>query len=97
MNFGVALELLKQGKRVGRKGWSGKWINPQPLAGMFIFLQRGYPDGIDVNQNTVQASGGAVSGLTVIRPYISMRLPDESLIPYTATTQDILAEDWELV
>ncbi len=24
MNFGQALELLKQGKRVARKGWNGK-------------------------------------------------------------------------
>ena len=24
MNFGKALELLKQGKRVARKGWNGK-------------------------------------------------------------------------
>ena len=32
MNFGQALELLKQGKRVARRGWNGK--------GIYIELQR---------------------------------------------------------
>ena len=32
MNFGQALEALKQGKRVARKGWNGK--------GIYIELQR---------------------------------------------------------
>ena len=32
MNFGQALELLKQGKRVARQGWNGK--------GMFVFIER---------------------------------------------------------
>lgn len=30
MNFGQAIEALKQGKKVARKGWNGK--------GMFIFI-----------------------------------------------------------
>lgn len=32
MNFGEALELLKNGKRVARSGWNGK--------GMWVTLQR---------------------------------------------------------
>ncbi|MDA1834809.1 DUF2829 domain-containing protein [Bacillus cereus group sp. BY142LC] len=32
MNFGSALELLKQGEKVARKGWNGK--------GIFLELQR---------------------------------------------------------
>lgn len=32
MNFGKAIELLRQGKKVRRKGWNGK--------GIFIELQR---------------------------------------------------------
>lgn len=31
LNFGQAIEALKQGKRVARKGWNGK--------GMFIYIQ----------------------------------------------------------
>ena len=33
MNFGKALEELKQGKKVARKGWNGK--------GMYLFLANG--------------------------------------------------------
>lgn len=38
MTFGIALEMLKKGFRVARKGWNGK--------GMFVVFQKGYPDGI---------------------------------------------------
>ena len=31
MNFGQALELMKQGKKVERKGWNGK--------GMYVFIE----------------------------------------------------------
>ena len=33
MNFGYALELLKDGKKVARAGWNGR--------GMFLFLVNG--------------------------------------------------------
>lgn len=38
MTFGIALEMLKNGFRVARKGWNGK--------GMFVIFQKGYPEGI---------------------------------------------------
>src|SRR4051812_3204768 len=47
MNFGLALEALKQGKKAARSGWNGK--------GMFIVRQKGYPDGIECNKNTSEA------------------------------------------
>ena len=44
MNFGKAIELLKQGKRVSRKGWNGK--------GMHVTLSKLYtPDNIQVNND----------------------------------------------
>lgn len=42
MNFGEAIENLKQGKRVTRKGWNGK--------GMFLFLMRGGLSGNEVHK-----------------------------------------------
>ena len=39
MNFGKALEALKEGKKVARKGWNGK--------GMFLFLV--FPEKIITN------------------------------------------------
>lgn len=42
MNFSDCLYMLKQGYRMTRKGWNGK--------GMFVVLQKGYPQGIPCNK-----------------------------------------------
>lgn len=42
MNFGQAVEALKQGEKVARNGWNGK--------GMFVVYQKGYPQGIPCNK-----------------------------------------------
>lgn len=38
MNFGQALEKVKNGEKIFRHGWNGK--------GMFVVYQKGYPNGI---------------------------------------------------
>lgn len=48
MNFGKALENLKEGKKLTREGWNGK--------GMLVVLQRGYPEGIACNKQTTETS-----------------------------------------
>ena len=48
MNFGKALEAVKDGKKIFRLGWNGK--------GMFVVYQKGYPDGIPCNLQTAKAS-----------------------------------------
>jgi hypothetical protein len=47
MNFGCAIEALKNGMKVAREGWNGK--------GMFIVYQKGYPQGINCNKQSVQS------------------------------------------
>lgn len=47
MDFGKALELLKKGQKVARKGWNGR--------GMFVVYQKGYPQGIPCNKQTAEA------------------------------------------
>ena len=47
MNFGLAIEAAKMGKRIARKGWNGK--------NMSVAYQKGYPDGIPCNKNTAEA------------------------------------------
>lgn len=44
MDFGKALEALKAGKRVTRRGWNGK--------GLSVVYQKGYPQGIPCNKQT---------------------------------------------
>ena len=89
MNFGEALDKLKAGWRVGRVGWNGK--------GMWIVLQKGYPDGVPINQNTADATGIPLGTVIRFLPYIMMRTVDGSFVPWLASQTDILADDWTVV
>ncbi|MEF8682016.1 UNVERIFIED_CONTAM: DUF2829 domain-containing protein [Bacillus cereus] len=86
MNFGQALELLKQGKKVTRKGWNGK--------GMFAVYQKGYPDGIPCNKQTAEAWGLNEGDLFKVRPYLQLRCVDGSHVMWVPSISDILADDW---
>lgn len=89
MTFGDALEALKQGKRVARKGWNGK--------NMSVAYQKGYPDGIPCNKNTAQAWGMEEGKLFKCRPYLQMRCADGTFQMWIASQSDILADDWYIV
>lgn len=88
MNFGQAIELLKQGKRVARLGWNGK--------GMYLALQAGS------TITSEQARGGVALGLAqegkqeiVIQPHIDLRAADGTcVVGWLASQTDMLAEDW---
>lgn len=86
MNFGQALELIKQGSKVARSGWNGK--------GMFIFLVNG--STFTVNRPPLL---GIYPEGTVINycPHIDMRTADGSIVPWLASQTDMLAEDWEVL
>lgn len=84
--FSEILDLIKQGKKVARKGWNGK--------GMFLFLVAGstftvnrppllgiYPEGTLINYHA----------------HIDMRTADNQIVPWLASQTDLLADDWEVV
>jgi hypothetical protein len=86
MNFGQALEALKQGSKVARAGWNGK--------GMFIFLVPGstfkvnrapllgiYPEGTEIKYHA----------------HIDMKTATGEIVPWLASQTDVLAEDWTIV
>ena len=89
MTFGDALLVLKQGKRVARKGWNGK--------NMSVAYQKGYPDGIPCNKNTAEAWGMQEGELFKCRPYLQMRCADGTFQMWLASQSDILADDWYVV
>lgn len=83
MDFGQALRLLKQGKRVTRAGWNGK--------DMFLFLVRGstfrvnrppllgiYPEGTEIAYHA----------------HIDMKTAQGYVVPWLASQSDMLSEDW---
>ena len=81
MNFGKALELLKQGKRVGRKGWNGK--------GQYIEIASkiSYTNASNELVNAEHAAIGnnaiAFVGTSGVQ------------LGWLASQADMLAEDWE--
>lgn len=89
MNFGLAIEAAKMGKRIARKGWNGK--------NMSVAYQKGYPDGIPCNKNTAEAWGMQEGELFKCRPYLQMRCADGTFQMWLATQSDILADDWYIV
>lgn len=89
MDFGKAIEALKKGEKVARKGWNGK--------DMFIVHQKGYPDGIPINENTSQALGIKQGTVVKFREYLMMYTAQKDCVPWVASQSDILAEDWEIV
>lgn len=81
-SFGRAVELLKQGQRVARKGWNGK--------GMFLLLVAGASIQEAINSRYGNTQGG---GLPVLDA-IYMKTADNKLVPWLASQTDVLSEDW---
>ena len=86
MDFSKALTFIKAGERVARSGWNGK--------GMFIFLVPGsvfkvnrppllgiYPEGTEINYHG----------------HIDMKTVDGTVVPWLASQDDMLVEDWFVV
>jgi len=83
MNFGTALEMLKNGGRVARDGWNGKrvflflvpgstfTVNRAPLLGI-------YPEGTVINY----------------QPHIDMKTANDTIVPWLGSQSDLLADDW---
>lgn len=88
-DFSKALLDLKDGKKLAREGWNGH--------GMWIVLQKGYPDGIGINDNTSVATGLEAGTVCIFRPYLMMWTADSEFVPWVASQTDLLAEDWHIV
>ena len=91
MNFGQALELIKQGKKLTRTGWNGRRANGEP---MYVFLVNG--STFKVNRPPLNQMFDEGTEITY-KPHLDMCHADDSIGVWVAVTNDILAEDWELV
>ena len=89
ISFSKALDALKKGSKVQREGWNGK--------GMWLALQKGYPQGTPCNKNSSEAYGIEEGVIIKVLPYIVMKTVDDSFVPWLASQTDILAEDWIII
>ena len=94
MTFGMAIDAMKCGKKVARRGWNGKgmWLcvplcdGPKDIPATGIW---GKPNAEYAEQN-----GGTVK----VMPYVTMKTADGTIVMgWLASQTDMLAEDWEVV
>lgn len=89
MDFCYALNALREGKRVARKGWNRK--------NMFIFFNPG--SEVKVTEGRPLASAFPIGTECRMLPYIMMKTADPVLtfVPWLCSQTDLLASDWEIV
>ena len=90
LTFGQALELMKAkpGNRLSRPSWNGR--------GMFVVLQKAYPEGIPCNANTAEAWGMEEGDLFKVNPYLQIKNADGSHAMWVPSIGDLMANDWEV-
>lgn len=92
MNFGEALELLKQGKKVSRIGWNGK--------GMFLWLKPATTIKSEwckdpMLKTLVDENGGEILALGTICMYTHDSTERKAILTgWLASQSDMLSDDW---
>ncbi|CAL2094866.1 DUF2829 domain-containing protein [Tenacibaculum sp. 190524A02b] len=102
VSFGDAIDALKEGKRVQRRGWDGK--------GLFIFMQvpssvpmsivpnmTSLPQSVkdEFKRRTDKMSKDLLKDADIrYRNQIAMVYPDNSIYGWVASPSDVLEKDW---
>lgn len=91
LTFGAAIEALKAGKRVARKGWNGKgmylWLLPAAMVKAEWCREPHLKE-------VAEANGGEIEALGSIR---MMTADKKILTGWLASQTDMLSEDWEIL
>jgi hypothetical protein len=87
MNFGLAVEAMKKGLKVQRKGWNGK--------GMWLILVPGSPSVRPVAGTPYSNAG--IEEPTNINAHVDMYTAQGDMQPgWLASQTDMLADDWQV-
>lgn len=102
LNFGQAIEALKEGKRVARTGWNGK--------GLFVFMQvpstihkdvvpkmQSLPQSVkDEFQKRFDDSGQQIDAIYYDNQ-LALVNPSNLITGWSPSTPDALATDWQIL
>lgn len=80
--FGVAIEQIKLGYKVARKGWNGK--------GQYVRKVEPYTDKAFRIIENEEIDG-------TLCPYLALKNAQNGFVPWVPSTGDLLAEDWVFV
>jgi len=86
MPFGLAIEAMKQGKRVARAGWNGK--------GMFAYL---VPAASYPAQTGVAKKFFGEGALVPYRAYMALKTAQGDVATWAPSGSDALADDWMIL
>lgn len=86
MDFGEALQRLREGKAVARRGWNGQ--------GMWLMLVPGSSITVEADRPLGAAAPHLVGEQITYRPHIDMKTVDGEIVPWIASQSDILGADW---
>lgn len=86
-DFGWALHMLREGKRVQREGWNGK--------GMWIVFVDDWSFG--GHAATSWDKPAPVTSLPRVSSFLGMKTADNRFVPWTVSQTDVLATDWSVV
>jgi hypothetical protein len=84
-DFSVALELMKEGKKLQRSGWNGK--------GMFVYYvpAASYP----ASGNTLGTMKGIFpDDMVPYGAYLAMKTAQDNVVPWLASQTDLTIDDW---
>lgn len=92
ISFSAALDALKAGHRVCRRGWNGwgMWLRLVPSD----LCQVGHE--LQYVKTGVTAFYGDTQAYDLL-PWIGMKTADNKFVPWLASQTDLLVEDWEIV
>lgn len=95
MNFGQAIESLKQGHKLRRSGWNGKGMFIVYMPELKLPSYNSQTEGAKVNDRTAKFIGYDTPLHSL--PYFAMWTADQKWLPgWLASQTDMLAEDWEI-
>lgn len=95
MNFGKAIEALKEGKKVARDGWNDKRMFLYMTTGSVVHLDKLKPETANYLRSVYEDKG---MDEIEICPHIDMKTADNKVvIGWLASQTDMLSDDWMIV
>jgi hypothetical protein len=91
LNFGQALEALKQGKKVAREGWKG--------SNMFAVLSPGAKElsAEKFFNKDLAEHASSLGGFMDVRPAFMLKTAQDDVAYWVPSGSDCLVEDWVII
>ena len=94
MNFGEALQALKEGKKVSRSGWNGKKMFLVQAGGYSVPLDK-LREGSHFTKEFLESEGCTEFKIV---PHIDMWAADKTYVTgWLASQTDMQSDDWGIV